>query len=288
MWSDARARAGCEPAQGRRRARGGALALLALLAAVGPARAMDEEGCLNCHGLEGFAARRGGEAVPLAVSAEEFDAGAHGALECRECHADIASIPHPEARRDTNCGLVCHAHGGGSTSHEKLYWDYAASVHGSARERRITCLVCHPASAAAAQGRDKMREVRLCAACHRGKAAVRAYFSDAHFLALAGGAGHAPACPDCHTAHRVRRPGAEESSVSAKNLAATCGSGALAEARSGACHGTLAAAAVSGASMVTLPRGGRGGALAWLLRLLAAAMLLGLLARAGVGLVRER
>jgi hypothetical protein len=266
-----------------------AAASLLLLAAPRAARGGDEEGCLGCHGLSALAVREAGKTRSLAIAADVFDRSAHGDLGCRECHVDIASIPHGETR-DVGCGQPCHGQstGGKAYSHEGLYWEYAASSHGSAQAPRIGCLVCHPVpERRESEERDKLGEARRCASCHRGSAQVRAWFTDRHYLALAGGNARVPSCPDCHSAHRVRPAAAPESPVNPKRLAETCANGALAGDRRGACHAGLAPADVAGAAMNPLPRG-RAGALSAVLTVFAGMLLLGLVARSGVGLVRGR
>lgn len=262
-----------------------------VLAFAGTAVAIDEEGCLDCHGLAGFAVQAEGKIRPLGIAVGRFEASAHGDVGCRECHVDIASIPHGE-RRDVSCGQPCHGSGpdGREYSHEELYWQYAASVHGGAKSRKIGCLVCHPSPVRRETAEvDKLAEARQCAACHRQSPVVAAWFSDRHFLALAGGNRRAPSCPDCHSAHRVRAAAEPESTVNGKNLAETCASGARAAGRKGACHGALEERGVAGASMNPLPRGRtERRRLAFALSLLAQALAAGLVVRAGVGLLRGR
>lgn len=263
----------------------------AVLVAPGLVAAGDEEGCLDCHGLAGFAVRDAGKIRALGIDAGRFDAAMHGDIGCRECHADVASIPHGE-HRAVGCGQPCHAQGSGGRefSHEGLYWEYTASAHGSARSRQIGCLVCHrsPEQRETAE-RDKLAEARQCAACHRGSPTVMAWFSDVHFLALAGGNRRAPSCPDCHSAHRVRSASAPESTVNRKHLAETCANGVRGSGRKGACHGALGESGVVGASMNPLPRGRAGkDPLALMLTLLAGSLAAGLVVRAGVGLARGR
>jgi hypothetical protein len=274
-----------------RRAFGAALFAAALVAAPGSAAAGDEEGCLDCHGLAGFAVREAGAARSLGIDAGGYAGSMHGEVGCRECHADIASIPHGE-RREAGCGQPCHSQkiGGKEYSHEGLYWEYAASAHGGARSRKIGCLICHPTPERRATAeRDKLEEARRCASCHRGNPRVAAWFSDRHFLALVGGNLRAPSCPDCHSAHRARPAASPESTVHPAHLAATCANGARGNERAGACHGALGEAAVAGAAMSPLPRGRSGQSpLGLALALLAGALAVGLVARAGVGLARGR
>lgn len=262
-----------------------------VLALPGFAAAGDEEGCLDCHGLAGFALRDAGKIRALGIAAGRFEASAHGDVGCRDCHADIVSIPHAE-HRAVGCGQPCHGQstGGREFSHERLYWEYTASVHGSARSRKIGCLVCHPSPERRETAeRDKLEEARKCAACHTASPMVVAWFSDRHFLALAGGNRRAPSCPDCHSAHGVRPAAAPEATVNRKRLAETCANGALGAGRKGACHNALGESGAAGASMNSLPRGRAGKSpLAFALTALAAALAAGLVVRAGVGLARGR
>ncbi len=274
-----------------RRLLGAAFCAAVVLVFPGFAAAGDEEGCLDCHGLPGFAVRDAGKVRALGIDAGRFDASSHGAVGCRECHADISSIPHGE-HREVGCGQPCHAQGTGGRefSHEGLYWEYAASAHGIAPSRKIGCLVCHPAPQRRENAeRDKLEEARQCAACHKGSPLVVSWFSDRHFLALAGGNRRAPSCPDCHSAHRVQAIAAPESTVNRKHLAETCSNGALGAGRTGACHGALGESGVAGASMNPHPRDRMGkDPLSLVLTLLAGALAAGLVVRAGVGLARGR
>jgi len=255
------------------------------------ATAGDEEGCLDCHGRPGFAVREAGKVRALGLDVGRFAATRHGEIGCRDCHADIASIPH-SAQRDVGCGQPCHGQsvGGREFSHEGLYWEYTASAHGGARSRKIACLVCHATPGRRENvERDKLEEARQCAACHKEDPMVVAWFSDRHFLALAGGNERAPSCPDCHSAHGVRPAATPESTVNRKRLVETCSNGAIGTGRKGACHGSLTESGVAGASMNPLPRRRTGkDPLSFVLTLLAGALTAGLVARAGVGLARGR
>jgi hypothetical protein len=235
--------------------------------------------------------REDGQRRDLWVVGRGPEAGVHGDLACRECHTEIAAIPHGE-HCDPGCGQPCHGRiaGGKEYSHEALYWEYASSVHGSARSRKIGCLVCHPAPKRNETAeRDKLEEARRCAACHRSSARVQAWFRDRHFLALAAGNDRAPSCPDCHPSHRIRHSSSPESTVHPTHLADTCSNGAVSSGRSGACHGALDAGSVAGAAMNPLPHGrDERGPLALLFALLSGLSAAGLIARAGVGLLRGR
>jgi hypothetical protein len=253
--------------------------------------AADEEECYRCHGLKGFAALRGGEVKNLAVSPEFFESSIHSLVNCRECHSDIAALPHPGASMEISCGQVCHQQNstGEQYSHEKLFWEFTTSVHGETKGRKITCMVCHPAdSLADLTRRDLLLEVRQCAACHRDTSHVRNFFRGFHYRSLTRGNRRAPSCPDCHTAHRVLPDDDDESSTHRDRLAATCGSGALKSA-GGRCHGDLSGKTVQGAGMTSLVLPGETfGTTGWIFSLLYWGLLALLLLRAIVGAVRGR
>jgi hypothetical protein len=267
------------------------IAVAVLLLAPRAARAGDEEGCLGCHGLPGFVIRDAGKVRALGLSGEVFGRSMHADVGCRECHAEIASIPHGEPK-DVGCGQPCHGKtlGGKVYSHEGLYWEFTASSHGGGGARKVGCLVCHPTpERKETEQRDKLDEAWRCAACHRSSAKVRAWFQDRHFVSLSGGNQHAPSCPDCHSTHRVRPASVAESTVNPARLTETCSSGVLGGERRGGCHGALGPSAVAGASMNPLAQGGRRhGPIPAALALLAGLLCAGLVVRAGVGLVRGR
>lgn len=257
-----------------------------------PAAATDEEGCYRCHGLRGFSLRQGDSVNDLTISAGHFDSSVHSPLSCRECHSDIASIPHPDAELRVSCGQTCHQQkqSGEPYSHETLFWEYTTSVHGEGEDGGIPCMVCHPAgSLAEMTRRDLLHEVRQCAACHRERGHVQDYFQGFHFFSLARGNRGAPSCPDCHSSHRVLSPDEEESTVHHGKVAATCSTGAIGSSPGGRCHGNIGEGAALGAPMIPLPLpGSHGGPALWIFSFLYWGMLGGLLARVGIGLVRKR
>lgn len=271
-----------------------ALLALAVPAAVTPlpAGAADEEECYRCHGLPGFASLRDGDVKDLSLVPEYFEKSVHSLLNCRECHSDIAAIPHPDADGDVSCGQACHQRNasGDLYSHESLFWEYTTSVHGETTRREITCMTCHPSdSFAELSRRDLPAEVRQCAACHRESPHVQGYFRGIHYRALSRGNRRAPSCPDCHTSHRILPVAGEESPVSGTRLARTCGGGAIEGSPGGRCHGDVTEKAVRGADMVplSLPAEESGPA-GWFFSMIYWGLLAGLVARAASGAVRRR
>ena len=166
--------------------------LLLVLAAGGfflsaaPAVALDEEECYRCHGLDGLTVRAGDDLAELTIDSHFFESSVHALLNCRECHSDIAAIPHSGGTRDVGCGQICHQQdlSGEFFSHEALFWEYTTSVHGELPDGRISCMVCHPAeSLAKTERRDLLLEVRQCASCHRSNGGSSVYFCESRELA---------------------------------------------------------------------------------------------------------
>ena len=268
------------------------LAAGSLLFSASPAVALDEEECYRCHSLPGLTVRAGDSLAELTIAPQFFESSVHALLNCRECHSDIAAIPHGGGTREVSCGQVCHQQdmSGEFFSHEALFWEYTTSVHGELPGGKITCMVCHPAeSLAETERRNLLLEVRQCASCHRGNEHVRDYFNGLHYLALTLENRRAPSCPDCHRTHRILPADSPESSVHDEALAGTCASGAIPSRAGGRCHGNLSPKSVTGAAMGSLSLPGQSaGGIAWAFSGGYWALLLALAGRALLGLVRRR
>jgi hypothetical protein len=267
------------------------LAAGSLLFRTAPALALDEEECYRCHGLAGFTLRAGDDIVELTIDSRFFESSLHSLLNCRECHSDIAAIPHGTDTRAVSCGQICHQQdlSGEFFSHEALFWEYTTSVHGELPDGKISCMACHPAeSLAETARRDLLLEVQQCASCHRSSTHVWGYYNSLHYQALALGNRRAPSCPDCHRAHRILGPDSPDSSIHREALAGTCGAGAIPSRPGGRCHGELSPKSVTGAAMALSPPGRFAGGLGWAFSGGYWALLLALAGRALLGLVRRR
>ena len=179
--------------------------------------------CVSCHGALD---ERNSEPVSLWKRDLHKEAG----LGCHDCHGgDPDSL---ESAMDLSRGFVgapnkkdsvhlcggCHSDAGhmpDPTVATDQMDQYLSGPHGSSREgNRPTCVTCHgshgiyrvtdPSSPV-----FPTRVVRLCLQCH-GKNSIDdetgpwRYLEDVHGRALANATNfHAPACPDCHGAHRA-------------------------------------------------------------------------------------
>lgn len=211
---------------------GCALALLA-----GPrASAQENAECFACHADRSLTASRAGATVSLFVDEKSFAGSIHASLSCTACHADLQGkeLPHDAPLQPVQCG-ACH---------DRELQDHAASLHGRARARgdRLApgCPQCHgrhdilrardPRSAVAPQ-----RVPFVCGSCHSEGAPVARqrtihqsniienYSESIHGEGLLKkGLIVSANCASCHTAHRILRHTDPASSISRKNIAATC------------------------------------------------------------------
>jgi hypothetical protein len=211
------------------------VALLLTLAA-GSAAAQEDADCLSCHGERSLSAQRRGRTVSLFVSEKRFGASVHGSLGCVACHADLAGreLPHDAPLQAVDCG----------SCHEAEQKQHASSLHGRAVARgdplAPRCADCHgnheilpvadPRSAVA-----PLQVPFVCGRCHREGTPVQRnrnihqddvlenYSESIHGEGLLKkGLVVAPNCATCHTAHAIQRHTDPGSSISRRNIAATC------------------------------------------------------------------
>jgi predicted CXXCH cytochrome family protein len=215
------------------------LILLALGQTLGakPAAKSDSNSdlCLGCHGERSFTTKKGSRTVSLFVDSKKFAGSVHGPMGCTSCHADLAGadFPHPTPKKVV-CG-TCH------DDEQKLY---ANSVHGKANARgnmvAPACVDCH-GNHDILHVKDKnsavapLRIPYICGSCHRENAPAQKnlpldqqsilenYTESIHGEGLMKkGLAVAANCASCHTPHNILPPSDANSSISRKNIAATC------------------------------------------------------------------
>ncbi|HUR35097.1 MAG TPA: hypothetical protein VM032_14940 [Vicinamibacterales bacterium] len=182
--------------------------VLAIATAAGaqppPVRPPATEDCLACHG-DADARRENGTSI--AVDQQVLADSKHGALECVECHRDLAALqeyPHPETLARVNCAN-CHDEEGAG---------YHDSIHSWAKDRAgltaaaPACADCHGTHDIRGTGDVKGRVFRenipaTCGTCHQG--VLTRYSQGVHAAARRAGNDTAPICADCHTAHTIQR-----------------------------------------------------------------------------------
>jgi len=215
------------------------LLLLAALPLIVDARqkpAERDEVCLACHGEKSLTTERKGRTISLFVDGKKFAGSVHGSLGCTTCHADLEGkeLPHGAPLKRVDCG-ACH---------DAEQQQHVRSLHGKAIARGDPlaphCANCHgshdivpvkdPRSAVA-----PLQVPFVCAQCHREGTPVQLNrnihqgniienFSESiHGEGLLRkGLIVAPNCASCHTAHFILPHTDPVSSISRRNIAATC------------------------------------------------------------------
>lgn len=133
--------------------------------------------CLDCHGQGSLTAARGGQQVPLHLSADAYDQSAHGVIQCVRCHEGVLSetldehqAPNPEAltgrplriQVSEECGK-CHAGAVLETYRHSFHW--AGLELGG--QSTASCADCHDAHNAlpASDPRSTVAKANLPATC---------------------------------------------------------------------------------------------------------------------------
>ncbi len=141
-------------------------------------------------------------------------------------------LPPAEARVSLEKCTLCH----GKPEFRKILVDgqirdlfvTEQTLAGSVHEKKM-CVDCH-FDISEIPHRERPRRV-TCTHCHfKGNAegapqsdAYLAYFDSVHGKAIARGNGKAPLCQNCHGSHGILKAKNEESAVSQKHVAETCG-----------------------------------------------------------------
>jgi len=234
------------------------LLVLGVLAALGPALPSAALGipssrCAQCHGDEATA----------------FAKSVHSPLDCQDCHAGIAAIPHATNLPAVDC-TSCHdavaaaytQHGGAKESPESYFpacWNCHGThdiVPGSSPRSRVA-----PANLA-----------RTCGGCHEDPSIVAKYdipmmepivvFSrSVHARTPPGESRPVATCVDCHSAtgtgHRILPPIDPRSTIYHFNIHRTCGKchGEIAGRYARSSHGRLAAHGEADAPVCTTCHG---------------------------------
>ncbi len=170
-----------------------------LLLAAGRARAVDEEGCLFCHGLD--LRSPGPEQGGRDLRVREPVGGSHDGLFCSDCHPDARRAPHAAMPGPAQCIGECHGQtAGAKASHQRASYGGLSEPHRRLSSPEAPCRLCHRATDRAGS-RDEV--LARCAGCHAGQ---RASESRGVHARLSGRGGFG-LCGGCHAAHPAA-PGA--------------------------------------------------------------------------------
>ncbi len=198
--------------------------------------AQDNSDCFGCHDDETLTGTKSGRTISVYVSEAKFTQYVHGQVPCIGCHVDLkdAEFPHEEDLQSAKCG-GCH---------QNEQEEHAKSLHGKALARgdnlAPTCKTCHGSHDILPVSDPKssvypMKIPFLCGRCHQEGTKVqrqRTIHQDhivENFSESIHGQGLlkkglivAPNCASCHTPHSILPHTDAASSISKKNIAATC------------------------------------------------------------------
>ncbi|MGD8403073.1 MAG: cytochrome c3 family protein [Anaerolineales bacterium] len=186
-----------------------------------PFQDVTNDTCLGCHSNESMVKSfPSGEELSLFIDGSKFEMAVHGeeGLNCVDCHAAMAEIPHPEFAvqtvRDAKFQLytVC------KECHLEQYTNTLDSVHQTALaagdENAAICTDCHNPHTQRRITNEDTGEILLgarlvipqtCARCH--SAIYDTYKESVHGAALTEeGNQYVPTCIDCHGVHNIQDP----------------------------------------------------------------------------------
>lgn len=205
-----------------------------------------KSGCLVCHEDRNLVRVKDGETRSMYVDVNMLKTSAHASVPCTKCHLDFAfKAPHKNAADDRSWRLIAKMSCQGSQCHSNKFTEVNEGAHTNAvkfkkdgtpiapkdkpdGKKVPLCGDCHggheirvlkdnPAGRAALQGQG----IKMCGECHPEESAT--YNDYYHGAAYRKGAPDAPACWDCHGAHKMMASDQRFSPTNPVNLPETCG-----------------------------------------------------------------
>jgi hypothetical protein len=177
--------------------------------------------CLGCHSNESMVKTfPSGEELSLFIDGSRFEVAVHGqeGLNCVDCHAAMAQIPHPEFAAQTVRDAKFELYTVCKECHLEQYTNVLDSVHQTAlaagEENAAICTDCHNPHTQRRITNEDTGEILLgarlvipqtCARCHN--AIYETYRESVHGAALTEeGNQYVPTCIDCHGVHNIQDP----------------------------------------------------------------------------------
>ncbi|HET7009539.1 MAG TPA: cytochrome c3 family protein [Anaerolineales bacterium] len=184
--------------------------------------------CLSCHGEEGLSLTLpNGESLSLTLSEETLRASVHSPLgiECRACHTEITTYPHPAIEYATRRELArnlylacqkCHA-----DNYDKTLDSMHAQVAAAGNLDAPVCTDCHGAHDVHPPDEPRAHISEICGQCHTEMYA--SYAESVHGAALIQeGNTDVPVCTDCHGVHNIGDPRTAQFRVDTPEMCAGC------------------------------------------------------------------
>jgi predicted CXXCH cytochrome family protein len=199
----------------------------------GPAPAKDRPGqteayCLSCHGDPDLSlSLPDGEELSLDVSAEVLWTSIHSNLgiECRACHTEIVTYPHPattyETRRELSRSLYLACEKCHPDNYDETLDSMHAQVASAGNLNAPICTDCHGAHNVQPPDEPRALVSKTCGRCHTD--INESYARSIHGAALLEEDNpDVPVCTDCHGVHRIADPRTAQFRVKTPDLCARC------------------------------------------------------------------
>ena len=184
--------------------------------------------CLSCHAQPGLTMTLpSGEVLSLTITAEALRGSVHSPLgiECRACHTQITTYPHPSidyaTRRELSRGLYqacekCHA-----DNYSKTLDSMHARAATAGNLEAPVCTDCHGAHDVHPPDQPRSHISEICGRCHTQ--IYSDYADSVHGAALLQeGNPDVPVCTDCHGVHNIQDPRTAQFRVDTPELCAGC------------------------------------------------------------------
>jgi hypothetical protein len=177
--------------------------------------------CQSCHSNQALVKTfPSGEELSLFIDGSKFEEAVHGeeGLNCVDCHAAMAQIPHPEFTAQTIRDAKFQLYTVCKECHLEQYTNTLDSVHQRALaagdENAAICTDCHnPHTQKRITNKDtgeillgaRLVIPQTCARCH--STIYNTYKESVHGAALTEeGNQYVPTCIDCHGVHNIQDP----------------------------------------------------------------------------------
>ncbi len=184
--------------------------------------------CLGCHGRPGLTLTLpSGEVLPLTISEDVLRGSVHSPLgiECRACHTQITTYPHPAidyaTRRELSRALYqacekCHA-----DNYTKTLDSMHARAAAAGNLEAPVCTDCHGAHDVRPPDQPRAHISEICGRCHTQ--IYKDYADSVHGSALIEQDNpDVPVCTDCHGVHNIQDPRTAQFRVESPELCAGC------------------------------------------------------------------
>jgi predicted CXXCH cytochrome family protein len=168
----------------------------------------NEAYCLGCHADPDLSITLpSGEELSLTISVEDLEHSIHQnvGIECRSCHVEITTYPHPEITYQNHRELSLNFYQSCERCHSDNYDQTLDSMHAQVAEAgnldSPICTDCHGAHDILDPDQPRTRVSNTCGQCHTS--IFDDYQNSVHGIQLEENNPDVPVCTDCHGVHNI-------------------------------------------------------------------------------------